>query len=200
MPSRTAGVTLVSALAMAILASCAQVQDGQPVAEPSTETSSRQAPTGGAAVSTTVGEQPCDPDVDLEAPEVFAVIEQLPPPQQIPDATWLQAYNGNYNGCSDLSYAQVGIVGATGSSPTHLLLFHRGEYVGTATPCALNPAVVATAFDSIDVEYNYPREGEPNAAATGFAELTFTWSDGGVVTDGRLPDEYLELTGCDEMR
>ncbi|CDZ88179.1 LppP/LprE family lipoprotein [Rhodococcus ruber] len=200
MSSRTAGLSVVSVAAIAFLAGCAQTQDGQPVAEPATATSSRQAPVGGSVAATTADEQPCDPAVDLDAPEVFAVIEQLPPPQQIPDATWLRAYNGNYNRCSDLSYAQVGIVGATGSSPTHLLLFHRGEYVGTATPCALNPAVVATAFDSLDVEYTYPREGEPHAAATGFAELTFTWTGGEVVTEGRLPDEYLESTGCDKMR
>ncbi|MDM7489514.1 MULTISPECIES: LppP/LprE family lipoprotein [Rhodococcus] len=199
MSSRAVNLSVLSVAAIATLAGCAQTQDGQPVAEPTTATS-RQAPTGGSVAATTADEKPCDPAVDLDAPEVFAVIEQLPPPQQIPDATWLRAYNGNYNRCSDLSYAQVGIVGATGSSPTHLLLFHRGEYVGTATPCALNPAVVATAFDSLDVEYNYPREGEPNAAATGFAELTFTWSGGEVVTDGRLPDEYLESTGCDAMR
>jgi len=142
-------------------------------------------------------EAPCDVQIDLAAPEVFAAIDELPAPQQIPDATWLYAYNGNYNRCTDLSYAQVGIVDATGWSPTHLLLFHRGSYLGTATGCALHPTVVAETADSIHVEYHYPREGEIHAAATGFAAQTFRWWEGDVITEGGLPHDYLAMNFCE---
>ena len=40
----------------------------------------------------------------------------------------------NYDPCADLSAILVSVVGGTGSSPTQALLFHRGAYVGPATP------------------------------------------------------------------
>jgi hypothetical protein len=41
---------------------------------------------------------------------------------------------GNYDPCAELSAILVSVVGGTGSSPTQALLFHRGRYVGPATP------------------------------------------------------------------
>ncbi len=183
---KTIGTAVLLSGAAAIVAACTVAGDAQ----------AAPAPEGVPAPLFREG-QPCDAQIDLAAPEVFAAIDQLPAPQQIPDATWLYAYNGNYNRCTDLSYAQVGIVDATGWSPTQLLLFHRGTYLGTATGCALHPAVVAETADSIHVEYHYPREGEIHAAATGFAAQTFRWWDGDVITEGGLPQDYLAMNFCE---
>lgn len=46
---------------------------------------------------------------------------------------WNESAGGNYDPCADLSFITVGIEMPTVSSPSQLMLFHRGEYLGVAT-------------------------------------------------------------------
>ncbi|QUR69052.1 LppP/LprE family lipoprotein [Mycobacterium spongiae] len=76
---------------------------------------------------------PCGPD---EATAVRSALGQLPP-----DPTTGRPWSGtpeqsNYDPCADLSAVLVTVQGATNSSPDQALMFHRGEFVGTATPAA----------------------------------------------------------------
>jgi hypothetical protein len=83
------------------------------------------------------------------------------------------------------------------SAVSRLGLFHRGEYVGTATECAFGfTAVAAATGDSVTVAYRWPREGDANAAPSGSASATFSWDAADVVISGELPDELLTVSGC----
>jgi hypothetical protein len=95
--------------------------------------------------------------VNLTAPQIGLAVRSLPPPIRGIDALWdPNAYGGNFDPCATLSTALVTIQGATGSSPDHALLFHNGEYVGTATPVpypftSLNKD--ETADDTVVLDY-----------------------------------------------
>ncbi|WP_237769775.1 LppP/LprE family lipoprotein [Kytococcus sp. HMSC28H12] len=86
---------------------------------------------------------------------------------------------------------------ATGSSPWMIMLFHRGEYLGTATaqPVGMGQLMRRRADDVIEVTYLYPKPGESNAARSGRAVSTFTWDGSAqkVVMAGDLPPTEEEL-------
>jgi hypothetical protein len=87
--------------------------------------------------------------------------------------------------------------GGTGSSPVQVLLFHEGTYIGTATECALPfTTVTGTSTDSVTIEYRWPRGDDPNATPSGLATVTYRWAGDAVQTDGELPQELLDITGC----
>jgi hypothetical protein len=72
--------------------------------------------------------------VDLNAPQIASAVASLRPAFENLDRPWVNVpYDGNYDPCATLSAALVTIEDATGSSPQHALLFHYGEYLGTAT-------------------------------------------------------------------
>ena len=101
------------------------------------------------------------------------------------------AFTDDYDPCATLSWIPVGIVGPTGSSPYHVLLFHRGAFVGTATKTsqAFSPATERISDSALTITYMFPRGGEANAGASGKATSTFTWDDAKqqVVRTGELP-------------
>ena len=97
--------------------------------------------------------------VNLGAPEIQAAINSAP---AAPNGwAWnhdSRSFNGtsNYNPCATLSTVIITIEGATGSSPEQALLFHKGEYLGTATSTAygftsLNAA--QTTDDTVALNY-----------------------------------------------
>ncbi|MGD8149691.1 LppP/LprE family lipoprotein [Ornithinimicrobium sp. Y1694] len=96
-----------------------------------------------------------------------------------------------YDPCADLSWLTVPIVGGTVSSPFVILLFHEGEFVGTATetPLGFWPEVARVTDGILNVTYTYPQEMEANAQASGRAVWRLTWDDeqGDVVRTGDLP-------------
>jgi hypothetical protein len=72
--------------------------------------------------------------VELNAPQIAQAIRTLRPAFRDGDALWNSApYGGNFDPCATLSTALVTVERATGSSPSHALFFHYGEYLGTAT-------------------------------------------------------------------
>ena len=170
------GLALVTLVA-ALVAGCATTADaGSTAAAPS------PSPSATAAVTPTPTPTPspdaCGPATGQEA--AAAGIAALPAPVGLESARW-DAANADYSGydpCAPLSWSLVTLENATGSSPTAILLFHDGAYLGTATEQAygFTPAVERTADDAISVTYRFTQGMESNAEASGRAVATYTWN------------------------
>lgn len=154
-------------------------------------------PSSGAAEGTGSGQGPdlgVECGVDTEAPAITAALGVLSERQPSPYG-WTYFGDANYDPCADLSYAMAETPQGTVSSPMQLMLFHRGEYVGTGTQCALGYTTVIGGTDgSVDVRYRWPRGDDANANPTGEATTTYRWIGGGVEMTDPLPAEL--LTEC----
>ena len=106
-----------------------------------------------------------------------------------------RTYEG-YDPCAELSWIDA----IPGSSPSdccissmahHILLFHRGKFIGTATyePYSFSPVITRTSDSSISVTYRYMKEDEKVHNASGRATAEFTWSSSQnkVVMTGEVP-------------
>jgi len=119
--------------------------------------------------------------------------DRLGPPADIAGATWgtAAAERGGYDPCAALSWVVLRPETSSGSSPSAILLFHDGGYLGTATKVqyAFEPDVSRTSDTALSVTYRYPRDGESNAEAGGRAVATYRWDDaaGRVVMTGDVP-------------
>ena len=73
----------------------------------------------------------------------------------------------------------------------HILLFHYGKFIGTATyePYSFSPSITRTSDNSISVTYRYMKDDESPANASGRTTATFTWSSSQnkVVMSGEVP-------------
>lgn len=108
------------------------------------------------------------------------------------------SYEG-YDPCAELSWIDA----IPGSSPSscctaamvhHILLFHRGKFIGTATyePYSFSPVITRTSDSSIRVTYRYMKEDEKVHNASGRTTAEFTWSSSQnkVVMTGEVPPSY----------
>ena len=133
------------------------------------------------------GSSECSSDNDESAYE--KAIAQVEPYPGL-DRPW-RPFDSNFDPCADLSWITVTLEGATASSPYHILLFHNGEYLGTATAKAygFSPKVNRVDDSEIAVTYRWPKEGEGNAAASGTTQAGFRWDEGAqkVVMSGDVP-------------
>ncbi|MBQ7805794.1 LppP/LprE family lipoprotein, partial [Rhodococcus sp. (in: high G+C Gram-positive bacteria)] len=103
----------------------------------------------------------------------------------------------NFDPCAELSYAIAETNGGTGSSPQHVMFFHRGEYQGTATACSFGfTSVIDSSSDSVTVQYKWPRGMDSNANPSGLATAIFVWDGNEVVMQNDLPAELLKVSGC----
>lgn len=106
-----------------------------------------------------------------------------------------RTYEG-YDPCAELSWIDA----IPGSSPSdccissmvhHILLFHRGKFIGTATyePYSLSPVITRTSDSSISVTYRYVKGDESSASASGRTTAEFSWSSSQnkVVMTGEVP-------------
>lgn len=106
-----------------------------------------------------------------------------------------RTYEG-YDPCAELSWIDA----IPGSSPSdccissmahHILLFHRGKFVGTATyePYSFSPVITRTSDSSISVTYRYVKGDESSASASGRTTAEFSWSSSQnkVVMTGEVP-------------
>ena len=106
-----------------------------------------------------------------------------------------RTYEG-YDPCAELSWIDA----IPGSSPSscctaamvhHILLFHRGKFIGTATyePYSFPPVITRTSDSSISVTYRYVKGDESSASASGRATAEFSWSSSQnkVVMTGEVP-------------
>lgn len=104
--------------------------------------------------------------VDLAAPEIARAVRTLPP---YPGTDWrwsAESVLGNYDRYATLSTALVSVAGGTGSSPITALMFHDGEYLGTATYQAYGFTSLDAARTTDDtVVLNYKTPGACNACA-----------------------------------
>lgn len=93
-----------------------------------------------------------------------------------------RTYEG-YDPCAELSWIDA----IPGSSPSdccissmahHILLFHRGKFIGTATyePYSFSPVITRTSDSSISVTYRYVKGDESSASASGRTTAEFSWS------------------------
>ena len=151
--------------------------------------------TAGPAGSAVTPPAPGECGIDPQAEAITDHVDEVP--EAIAGVSWVYTGDSNYDPCRELSYARLEVEGATGSSPMQLMLFHDGEYVGTASECAFAlTTVTRTTADSVTVEYRWPRAGEPTADPTGIASVTYRWDGDSVQQDGELPAELLDVTGC----
>lgn len=122
--------------------------------------------------------------VDRWASEVPLPEEGYP---YAPGAATLETYEP----CAALSWIVLPVANGTGSSPNQIMLFHRGEYLGTATEKAygFTPDVIRVDDDSIQVTWHWPQEGDANADPTGTSVAQFVWDEdaGQVVMSGETP-------------
>lgn len=98
-------------------------------------------------------------------------------------------YGDAFDPCADLSAIVVSTTGAmTGSH--QVLLFHRGEYLGTsfATPTYYQPGVHLEDDRTVRAHYQYAKPGEPAHMPTGQEVIRFTWDGSKVVASG-VPHE-----------
>ena len=109
-----------------------------------------------------------------------------------------RTYEG-YDPCAELSWIDA----IPGSSPSdccissmahHILLFHRGKFIGTATyePYSFSPVITRTSDSSIRVTYRYMKEDEKVHNASGRTTAEFSWSSSQnkVVMTGEVPPSY----------
>ena len=129
--------------------------------------------------------------VDLNAPVIGSAIATLPvdPLTKVPWSTDPAGFEGTFDPCVTLSTVIIAVEGATGSSPNHVLLFHKGEFVGTATHeslgfTSLDPG--RTTDDTVGVTYKTP--GSCNACPDGtLTPVQFHWDGKQVQTIGTPP-------------
>ena len=107
-------------------------------------------------------------------------------------------YEG-YDSCAELSWIDA-IPGSShkecciSSMVHHILLFHRGKFIGTATyePYSFSPVITRTSDSSISVTYRYVKGDESSASASGRTTAEFSWSSSQnkVVMTGEVPPSY----------
>ena len=97
-----------------------------------------------------------------------------------------------FDACTPLSWALLREVGATEASPTHLVMFHYGEFIGTDSPhgVAFEPEVTRVSKYALRADYRWQRPNDP--AAAGKATSTFTWdpTSRSILREGDLPPGY----------
>ena len=161
-----------------------------PIAETPSPAAETPTPTPTPTCATTTAAQARD-----------AAIPLLPPPFPPEDTDmagnkWDPEYSDidNYDPCAELSWIVVPLAGGTGSSPSQVALFHRGEFVQAATEKSYGfwPRVTRLSDDSIEVVYIWPKDGESTANASGESPMTFTWNDAaGKIDVAGNPPDYL---------
>ena len=105
----------------------------------------------------------------------------------------------SYDPCAELSWIDA-IPGSShkdcciSSMVHHILLFHRGKFIGTATyePYSFPPVITRTSDSSISVTYRYVKGDESSASASGRTTVEFTWNPAKnqVDMEGTPPPSY----------
>ncbi|MBY0791267.1 LppP/LprE family lipoprotein [Corynebacterium pseudokroppenstedtii] len=95
--------------------------------------------------------------------------------------------------CAALSWAVlVPTYIVDGNPPTQTMLFHNGRFIKTVSQEPTYPPYIRRIDDStINVTWDWPKPGEPQAAPTGRSVATFRWDDQSesVVMEGELPPD-----------
>jgi hypothetical protein len=114
----------------------------------------------GLAVTPIAAAQPPAPECGPDQATALQMVLDTKPLDPMTDEPWDGApVASNYNPCADLSTILVSIRGGTGSSPVHALMFHRGQYQGTATYKAYGFTTLDAARstgDTVVLDYKTP--------------------------------------------
>lgn len=96
--------------------------------------------------------------------------------------------------CPALLWATAETPMGTVSSPTQVLFFHDGAYLGTATAESYaSTRVVGSTDDSVSVQYRWLGEQDANCCPSGGpAVVTYSWDGSRVVMEQPLPQEMLD--------
>lgn len=179
-----------------LLSGCAGASPATTAAE-SSPPASTAAPTTSATATPTPSPTPTPTCANLTGEEALLKwVDEVPRYPAFPDVPWDTDYAGisGYDPCAELSWITLTLEGATVSTPCQIMLFHRGDYLGTATKEAYGfwPDVERLDDATIQVTYIWPKKGEGNADASGRTVATFTWDPdaGHVVMDGDVPPRY----------
>lgn len=131
-----------------------------------------------------------DPRCQVGFEDNFAShIAKIAPPSD--HTVWEPTGEMNFNVCRDLSYVKLREVTKAYPVKEQFLLFHRGQFIGTTLEQPHQLQVVRRADDStLTVDYYYWRNSQQDPGLYAGA-LTFRWDGEKVVTDGKLPDDYL---------
>ncbi|MEV0333527.1 LppP/LprE family lipoprotein [Nocardia sp. NPDC050717] len=95
--------------------------------------------------------------------------------------------------CADLLWVQA-VGGNSAGAPIHVLFFHDGQWLGTATsePYAFT-SVVGYTTNVVTVEYKWLAGDEPFATPQGGpVAIHYTWNGSNVVMSGPLPREVTQ--------
>lgn len=146
-------------------------------AESTTEEEISPEPTSNEAPSPTQSADKSESCEDIDADEAYqSGIGSIAPWN---DFGWQLSSSSGFDPCADLSWQIITVEGATASSPHHIMLFHKGEYLGTATfePYGFFPTVERVSDAVIAVTYHWAREGETTAGRTGETHAGFRWDE-----------------------
>ncbi|MGM7648706.1 LppP/LprE family lipoprotein [Nocardia sp. JW2] len=104
-----------------------------------------------------------------------------------------QASEDRPGSCGQLLWVRA-VGGNSAGAPIHILFFHDGKYLGTATSEAYAFTYVAGASgNSVTVNYKWLVGDEPFAAPQGGpAAITYSWTGSGVAMSGPLPSEVTQ--------
>lgn len=134
-------------------------------------------------------------------PRIVEAISEVPAPFTDPaksDIVWSdQVVDTNFDPCEELSYAVITIEGATGSSPMQVMLFGRGEYLGTTSDCAPGyQTVEQNDADSIVVTYEWPQGGAGSTGEMDSEQVQYSLVDGQISMSNPLPEEIVSEASC----
>lgn len=130
---------------------------------------------------------------NLSAQELLAThVDKLPPPPSTEDSWDTEhAGIGLCDPCAELSPIDITVEGATATSPHHIMLFHKDQYLGTATPQprSFAPDMKLLNTQAVSVTYYYAKPGDPKDRPSGRAHVNFIWDHAKkkVIMDGNLP-------------
>ena len=125
------------------------------------------APAASAINTDSLGGPPADCAVD-----VAKVADETPGP--FDDVGWTVGEHGNL--CGNLGYLFLETEGGTVTSPTKVLLYHRGEQVATQPAGEVRTLLGGHSDFHVALRIQQPpAEGEPNAAAT-YLTTVYVWN------------------------
>jgi serine/threonine protein kinase, bacterial len=155
---------------------------------PALSSPGQNGPTASPATSTAEPAKVCVTGEDSAA--VQSVVRRFTPQDIFPQASddlTVATEGGNFDSCATLSAVFISIAEGTGSTPSQVLLFHKGSYVGPATPKPHSFTSLDTALttdDTVVLKYGVP--GSCNACP----DMTFT------IVQFRWQVDHVEMTGA----
>lgn len=181
-----------AAVALLVLSGCSSNDSAEDVGATGAQAPAASATAGDKTGASTAGATPASKCSDLTAAQAYdQAIAKVPTTN---GWNWdkASAELGGYDRCLPLSAITVTIESATSSSPYQTLMFHGGEYVGTATDQAygFRPELRRVDDKTIEITFSFPKANESNVSRSGKAVSKFTWDDAArkVIRTGDLPD------------